>query len=117
MHDIDIDAIDAMPKPDRGRLALETILVVCQRAVRAAKAAKPEEALHILELHTRGMMPTDPTTQTLDGWTRLGAFAGASAAWTRTKFVPKGAPSTDHASLYGAAWAFAFGAVDGEKNR
>ena len=119
MVDIDIDAIDDLPKPTRvSRLALETILVVCQRAVRAAFAAEPEKALYTLELHTRGMLPTDPTTQTLDGWTRFGAVAGASDAWTRTlRAPPRDAPTLDHAALYGGAYAFAFGVVDGGLKR
>jgi len=110
----DIDAIDDLPKPERGRLALETILAVCKRGATSAKRVHPEQALGKLEAHTRGMLPTDPTTQSLDGWTRFGAVAGANAAWTKTKYCPpKDAPSMDHALLHGAAFFFAFGVVDG----
>ena len=51
----DIDAIDDLPKPERGRLALETILAVCKRGATSAKRVHPEQALDKLEAHTRGM--------------------------------------------------------------
>jgi len=115
----EIEAIDELPRAPRiPALAFVTVHKVCTRAVRFAMSTRAEEdRLGALTLHVRGMEPRDPTTTTLDGWTRMGAVDGAIRGWRNEVLIPpKDAPTLDHGAHYVAAGLWAFGIVSGLKH-
>lgn len=110
--DRDLDDIARAPLAPVGPMTFDDVHAVCSYAVKAALVAvrlgRLEDALPELLEHVRGLEPVDPSSSTVDAWSRLGAMAGAEDMWRQAcPRHPKDCPSPVHALHYCYAWVVA----------
>lgn len=105
--------VDNLPTPQRGELGGATLVRVCARATRAAlvvAATHPEDAAEKFAQHVDALAPVDDARTDPDTWWRLGAVAGAKAAWAWDPKagpvfrLPPDAPKGEAAECYLLAW-------------
>lgn len=111
----DLDDLDAELAAETPReLSIPTMVKLIPRAVRSAYQQPAEDRRARFELHIGGLLPSDPATTTLDGWSRLGAHRGCMDAWTAAAArMPRDAPTDAHGAAYGFSWTVANSLVHG----
>jgi hypothetical protein len=113
-HEAEIAGVDDLPRPTLIReLGGATLIRVVARATRAAldvAAVNPEHAPGKFAAHVDALSPVDPTRTDADTWWRLGAVAGAKAAWAAdlppgpVYRIPPDSPRGEAGACYAAAW-------------